>query len=89
MAPDDLMEKWGLNKMPYEVFISRLNPKKTDPQYYHNMLKKFELKVSDVVYFEHVVEAVQAAQSLGIATYHYDENKKDLKNLKKFLDNNI
>jgi len=53
------------------------------------MLEFFNLSVEDVVYFEHNEDAVKSAQSAGIKTYHYDKDKKDLKSLKKFLDDNI
>lgn len=89
MAPDDLMEKWGLNKLPYEVYTSKLNPKKTDPDYYKQMLTHFGLDAKEVIYFEHNVEAVKAAESVGITSYFYDESKKDLEALKKFLDSNL
>ena len=48
-----------------------------------------ELKPEDVIYFEHNTEAVKSAQSLGIISYHYDSDKKDLESLKTFLDNNL
>lgn len=43
----------------------------------------------DVIYFEHNEEAVKSAQSVGITSYHYDKDKKDLIALKNFLDNNL
>lgn len=42
-----------------------------------------------VVYFEHNPEAVKSAQSVAINTYLYDDNKKDINGLKKFLDVNL
>lgn len=89
MAPDELMEKWGLNDLPYEVFTSKLDPKKSDPKYYRMVLEKFGLNVGDVVLFEHDLEAVKSAQSLGITAHHYDSEKKDLDALKQFLDVNL
>ena len=47
------------------------------------------LNENDVVYFEHSIEAVESAQKSGIKTYHYDNNKKDLESLKKFLDESL
>jgi len=41
------------------------------------------------VYFEHNEDAVKSAQSVGIKTYHYNKDKKDLRGLKKFLDDNL
>ncbi len=88
-ANDEQMEKFGLNKMPYEVFTLKHNPEKADPKYYEIMLKHFGLSQNDVVYFEHDENAVKSAQSVGIKTYHYDKDKKDLAGLKKFLDQNL
>jgi hypothetical protein len=53
------------------------------------MLNHFNLEAKDTVYFEHNLEAVKSAQSLGIDTFHYDKNTKDLESLKKFIDENL
>jgi len=83
-ANDEQMERFGLNKMPYEVFTLKHNPEKTDPAYYKTMLSHFNFKPGEVIYFEHDPEAVKSAQSVGIKTFHYDKEKKDLKSLKNF-----
>ncbi|MFA5091970.1 MAG: hypothetical protein WC483_05375 [Candidatus Paceibacterota bacterium] len=88
-ANDEQYQKYGLDKMPYEVFTLKHNPEKSDPKYFEVMLKKFCLSRDDVIYFEHNLEAINGAQLAGIKTYHYDENKKDLVGLKKFLDDNL
>ena len=81
--------KFGLNDMPYEIFTLKHNPNKTDPEYYKQMLKHFDLTKDDVVYFEHNADAVKSAESVGITAYNYDKDKKDLEALKKFLDENL
>lgn len=88
-ADDEQMEKFGLNNAPYEVFTLKHNPDKIDPKYYEKMLEYFKLDKNEVVYFEHNEDAVKSAQSVGIITYHYDKDKKDLKSLKIFLDKNL
>jgi FMN phosphatase YigB (HAD superfamily) len=88
-ANDQEFIKFGLSKMPYEVFTLKHNPDKTDPKYYETLLSQFNLTNEDVVYFEHGLEAAKSAESIGIKTYLYDNNVKDLAELKKFLDNNI
>lgn len=88
-ANDEQFKEFGLDKMPYEVFTLKHNPEKTDPTYYEIMLKQFGLNNSDAVYLEHNPEAVKSAQSLGITSYHYDPNKKDLETLKAFIDKNL
>ena len=88
-ADDEQMKVFGLDGMPYEVFTLKHNPEKTDPNYFEQMLTHSELNKSDVIYFEHNPEAVESAQSVGITTYHYNKDTKDLDSLKTFLDENL
>jgi len=88
-ADEKQYKKFGLDKMPYEVFTLKHNPEKINPEYYKIMLRNFNLDENNVIYFEHDPEAVKSAQSAGINTYFYDKDKKDLEGLKKFLDENI
>ena len=88
-ADDERFKKLGLSKMPYEVSTLKGNPSKSDPKYYKIMLRHFGLGAGDVVYFEHNMDAVESAQSLGIKTYWYDSDKKDLDALKSFLVENL
>lgn len=88
-ANDKQFKEFGLDKMPYEVFTLKHNPEKTDPEYYRKMLKHFGLTKEDVVYFEHNPGAVKSAKSVGIKTFFYDSNKKDLNSLKAFLTVNL
>lgn len=88
-ANDEQMEQFGLNNMPYEVFTLKHNPEKTDTKYYEMMLKHFNLETEDVVYFEHNEDAVKSAKTVGITTFHYDKDRKDLIALKKFIDENL
>lgn len=81
--------KYGLNDMPYEVFTLKHNPDKPDPTYFKTMLEHFGLKPEDAIYFEHNPEAVKSAESVGIVSYPYDETKKDIAAVKKFLDTNL
>ena len=88
-ANDKQIEEFGLNKAPYEFFTLKHNPDKIDPEYFKILLEKFSLNKNEVIYFEHNIYAVKSAQSIGINAYFYDENKKDLESLKKFLDENL
>lgn len=88
-ANDEQSKKFGLDKMPWEVFTLKHNPEKTNPEYYKIMLQKFNLSPDDVIYFEHNSDAVKSAQSVGINTFYYDNDKKDLTALKQFLDENL
>ena len=88
-ANDEQFKKFGLDKMPYEVFTLNHNPEKTDPSYYQKMLEQFGLRSDEVIYFEHNPEAVKSAQSVGINSYFFDYDRKDLNGLKEFLDKNL
>ncbi|HAM88191.1 MAG: hypothetical protein US83_C0010G0009 [Candidatus Falkowbacteria bacterium GW2011_GWC2_38_22] len=88
-ANDEQMVMFGLDKMPYEVFTLKHDPEKTDSRYFETMLKHFNLEVKDVVYFEHNLDAVKSAQSVGINTFHYDQSTKDVEALKKFIDESL
>ena len=88
-ANDEQFKKFGLDKMPYEVFTLKHNPEKTDSKYFETMLEHFGLSKDDVIYFEHNPEAVKSAESVGIKSYYYDPEKKDLVALKSFLTKNL
>lgn len=83
-ANDEEIEKF-LPNMPYEIFTMRHNPDKPNPEYYKAMLAKFGFNPEDVVYFEHNPEAVKSAESVGIKTYHYNRDEKNMEMLKDFL----
>lgn len=88
-ANDEQFKKFGLDKMPYEVFTLKHDPEKTDSRYYEKMLEHFGLSKDDVIYFEHNPEAVKGAQSVGITSYFYDNDKRDLNALRDFLTKNL
>lgn len=88
-ANDEQIIEFGLQNMPYELFTLKHSPEKTSPEYYQKMLEHFGLKADEFIYFEHDPEAVKSAQSVGITTYFYDQDKKDIESLKKFIDQNI
>ena len=56
---------------------------------FKEMLANFGLAKGDVIYFEHNPLAVKSAESVGIKSYYYDPEKKDLVSLKDFLDKNL
>lgn len=85
-ANDEQKIEFGLTNMPYEVFTLKHAPDKVDPEYFKIMLANFNLLPEDVVYFEHNQDAVKSAESIGIRSYFYDSETKDLKSLEQFLD---
>jgi len=88
-ANNDQIKKFGLTYLPYELFTLQHDPEKTDPAYFRQMLDHFNLSASDVIYFEHNEEAKKSAESVGIKTFFYDENKKDIEGLRNFLSDNL
>lgn len=80
--------KYGIVNMPYEVFTLNHNPEKSNPDYYKIMLKNFRLKPENVIYFEHNSEAIKAAKSVGIKTFHYIKSE-GLELLSSFLKTNL
>lgn len=88
-ANDEQMVPFTLTNLPYELFTLKHNPDKVDPKYFEVMFKHFNLKPEDVIYFEHNPDAIKSAESLGITSYQYDADKKDLVALKDFLDKNL
>lgn len=88
-ADDEKFKVYKLDKMPYEVFTLKHNPEKTNSEYYKILFKKYSLQNDDVIYFEHNIEAVKSAQSVGIKTYFYDNKKEDLESLEGFLNENL
>ncbi len=85
-ADDSQLATFALVDLPFEVFSLKHNPDKPDPRYFGVLLKKHNLAASDVVYFEHAIEAVASAESLGIKSYHFDHELRDYEALKDFLD---
>ena len=53
------------------------------------MLENYGLTVEDVVFFEHNPEAVKSAETAGIKTMYYDPERRDLIELKRFIQENI
>ncbi len=88
-ANDEQLVHFGINKSPYKVFTLKHNPDKIDSAFFYTLFKEFGLNNKNVLYFEHNLDAVKSAQSVGITTFHYDKDKKDLVALKQFLDVNI
>lgn len=88
-ANDEQFKTFNLHDAPYEVFTLRHDPEKTDPSYYITMLAHYGLKAADVVYFEHSEEAVESARSVEIDTLFYDNEKRDLEELKDFLNERL
>lgn len=88
-ANDEQLIQFGIDRSPYRVFTLKHNPDKTDPAYFSVLFEEFGLNSGEVVYFEHNLDAVKSAEAIGIKTFHYDKDKKDLVALRQFLDKNL
>lgn len=88
-ANDEEKVKYGVTNMPYEIFTLEHDPEKAAPEYYKKMLEHFSLTPEDVICFEHKEDAVKSARSIGINTFHYNKETKNLVALKDFLKNNL
>jgi HAD superfamily hydrolase (TIGR01509 family) len=88
-ANEEQAIEYGLVNLPYDLFSLQHNPDKTDPEFFKKFLATYSLNSEDVVYFEHNPEAVDSAKSVGIISYWYNADDKNLKALKAFLDENI
>ena len=88
-ANDEQIISFGIDKSPYEVFTLKHNPNKNNVKYFEFFLKKFNFKYKDLVYFEHNIDVVKIANSIGIKSYYFDKDKRDLLQLRKFLENNL
>ena len=88
-ANDEQLDLFRLVNLPYEMFTMKHNPDKVNPVYFETILKLYDLTADDVIYFEHNPEAIKSAESVGILSYFYDADKKDLAEFKTFLDKNL
>ena len=88
-APEERMEEPDFLEVPYEIFSLYNDPGKTDPDYFRQLLGHLMLEAEDVVYFEHNPEAIKSAESVGITTYHFDPENRDISSLKDFLDSEL
>lgn len=87
-ADDEQFDEFGLHNMPYQIYTMKHRPDKSNPMYFRSLMQYFGITADNLIYFEHNLDAIASARSLGITTYHYDKNKRDLLALKRFLDQN-
>ncbi len=88
-ADSEKMKKKGMTDLPYGVFTLENNPSKSEPEYFLELLKCYKLEPNDVIYFDHKQKCVDSAKGIGIVSYYYDSDKRDLNELKLFLDKNL
>jgi len=81
-------EKFGIVNMPYPIFSLSHNPNKDNSEYFNQLLTKYNLTPSNLVYFEHNIGAYSAAKSIGITSLHFQKNE-EIGLLKNFLKNHL
>ena len=83
----DLVKKSSLGRNSnWEAFSLEENEiNKDNPKYFKELLKKFNLKPEEVMYFDHDKKNVETAQRLDILSKHYT----DTKSIKEFVEKNL
>ncbi|MCX2720166.1 hypothetical protein [Lentiprolixibacter aurantiacus] len=79
-------QAFGMVNLPYPLYSMNHHPDKTDPYYFESLLKAYDLKPHETIYFEHNSDAVASAASAGIKALWFDKDLRDFKKLKAFLD---
>ncbi|MCH8519645.1 MAG: hypothetical protein LAT82_02725 [Nanoarchaeota archaeon] len=79
-------QELGIVNMPYEVFTLSFNPEKINPEYFRIFLGTYGLEPKNCVYFDHNSLAVENANKIGIISFHFNHEKRDLKELRTFLE---
>ena len=67
------------------VFTIKNNPNKTNPQYFKELLREYNLNPNEIIYFDHSKENINSAEKIGINSELY----KNLNQIKKFIDENL
>ncbi len=81
--PKEIISK--LNNYNFEVFSLLKNPDKSNPKYFKQLLKKYELSSHEAIYFDHKEENIKSAKENKINSMFYKNNKQ----IKEFIDNNL
>ncbi|MBI2452008.1 HAD-IA family hydrolase [Candidatus Pacearchaeota archaeon] len=76
--------KSKLNGYDFEVFSLMKNPDKSNPDYFREFLKRYNLKKEEIIYFDHKEENVKSAKQVGIVSEIYKNNKQ----IKDFIEKN-
>ncbi len=88
-ANEEEQAVFGMVNLPYPLYSLNHHPDKTDPYYFECLLKAFNLRPEDTVYFEHNADAVASASAIGIRTHWYDKDLRDLNKLQEFLESSV
>ncbi|MEK6824531.1 MAG: HAD-IA family hydrolase, partial [Nanoarchaeota archaeon] len=81
--PNEIKSKLG--RYNFKIFSLLKIPDKANPDYFKQLLKKYNLQPREVIYFDHKKENIESAGKLGIASELYEDNKQ----IKKWIENNL
>jgi len=87
--PVEEFQKLAMDLLPYPVFTLSREPAKIEPLYFEMLMQEYNLFPSECIYIEHNKKAVTSAESIGINSYYFDSEKRDMKSLQEFLENNL
>ncbi len=68
-----------------DIYTLKNNPDKTRPEYFEKLLSRYNLKPSEIIYFDHSEVNLNSAKKLRIKTELY----KNPKQIQSFIDNNF
>lgn len=88
-ANKEQAQKYGLDRCPYPVFTCEHNPEKSEPEYFKILMREYQLKATDIVYFDHTPQAISSAGRVGISTFLFNAEVNDILALKAFLDSQV
>jgi FMN phosphatase YigB (HAD superfamily) len=80
------IEKLGIL---YPIFTLCRNPEKINSDYFRQFMMQYDCKNSDLLYFDHNILAVKAAEIVGIKSFHYEVEKRNIEEVKNFLTDNL
>ena len=88
-ANDEQIRQFQLANIPYPLFTLEHNPEKSSPKYFQTLSEIYGIDTTNFVYFDHDPKAVETAQSMGIPSFQFNPQTRNLNELKDFLDQNI
>lgn len=85
----NMFQRLAMDLLPYPVFTLSKQPSKLETQYFEILMEEYNLFPSECIYFEHNKQAIASAESIGITSYYFDSEKRDIQSLQEFLKNNL
>lgn len=77
------------NNLPFSLFTLESNPRKTDRNYFDQLVVKLRCVFKDLILIEHNPEVVELAQNLGIHTVFYKHKFTDITETMEQIKNHL